>query len=243
MRLRVAERLKGGTTDVADPGCASGLGWPGRALRGEWLRRHQDERLAPGQTSVTASSGALCRSADIAARPGAEPRNYQAPGWRAASDRRPRSGPADARRAAIPLPTRGDRDDQRAYPALHATGHLQAGRPGPGGHLWLAAVPVFGSCSEQVRIYWAKDDFVGGSALLGLNATVLDRRERRVAASADLLVASNPVVADTWRSRGLERTAGSVWHQRRCLHRNRGCPAADGCRPSSPRGGLHRPYQ
>ncbi len=64
--------------------------------------------------------------------------------------------------------------------------------------------PVFGSCGEQVRIYWAKDDFVGGSALLGLNARMLDRRERRVAASADLLVASNPVVADTWRSRGLE---------------------------------------
>ena len=35
-----------------------------------------------------------------------------------------------------------------------------------------------------------------------MNAKVLDRRERRVAASADLLVASNPVVADTWRSRG-----------------------------------------
>ena len=62
---------------------------------------------------------------------------------------------------------------------------------------------VFGSCEEQVRIYWAKDDFVGGAALLGLNAKVLDTRERRVAASADLLVASNPVVADTWRSRGL----------------------------------------
>ncbi len=63
---------------------------------------------------------------------------------------------------------------------------------------------VFGSCGEQVRIYWAKDDFVGGSALLGLNARMLDRRERRLAASADLLVASNPVVADTWRRRGLE---------------------------------------
>lgn len=63
---------------------------------------------------------------------------------------------------------------------------------------------VFGSCGEQVRIYWAKDDFVGGSALLGLNARVLDRHERRIAASADLLVASNPVVADTWRNRGLD---------------------------------------
>lgn len=64
--------------------------------------------------------------------------------------------------------------------------------------------PVFGSCGEQVRAYWAQDDFVGGAALLGLNAALLDRRERRVAVSADLLVAANPVVADTWRSRGLD---------------------------------------
>ena len=64
--------------------------------------------------------------------------------------------------------------------------------------------PVFGSCGEQVRAYWAQDDFVGGAALLGLNAALLDKRERRVAAGADLLVAANPVVADTWRSRGLD---------------------------------------
>lgn len=64
--------------------------------------------------------------------------------------------------------------------------------------------PVFGSCAEQVSVYWAQDDFVGGADLLGLNARLLDRRERRVAASADLIVAANPVVADTWRSRGLD---------------------------------------
>ena len=63
---------------------------------------------------------------------------------------------------------------------------------------------VFGSCAEQVRVYWAQDDFVGGADLLGLNARLLDRRERRVAASADLVVAANPVVADIWRSRGLD---------------------------------------
>jgi teichuronic acid biosynthesis glycosyltransferase TuaH len=67
-----------------------------------------------------------------------------------------------------------------------------------------AQFPMFGSCGEQVRVYWAKDDFVGGADLLGLNARVLDRHERRVAASADHLVAANPVVADTWRSRGLD---------------------------------------
>jgi teichuronic acid biosynthesis glycosyltransferase TuaH len=64
--------------------------------------------------------------------------------------------------------------------------------------------PVFGSCTEQVRVYWAKDDFVGGAALLGLNAKMLDRHERRVAAGADLLIVANPVVAATWRSRGLD---------------------------------------
>ena len=63
--------------------------------------------------------------------------------------------------------------------------------------------PVFGSCGEQVCAYWAKDDFVGGAALLGLNARMIDIRERRVAARAGLLVAASPVVADTWRSRGL----------------------------------------
>jgi teichuronic acid biosynthesis glycosyltransferase TuaH len=62
--------------------------------------------------------------------------------------------------------------------------------------------PVFGSGGEQVRVYWAQDDFVGGAALLGLNARQLDVRERRVAASADLIIAANPVVADTWRGRG-----------------------------------------
>jgi teichuronic acid biosynthesis glycosyltransferase TuaH len=64
--------------------------------------------------------------------------------------------------------------------------------------------PVFGSCAEQVRAYWAKDDFVGGAALLGLDARLLDARERQVAAGADLVLAANPVVADTWRGRGLD---------------------------------------
>ncbi len=62
--------------------------------------------------------------------------------------------------------------------------------------------PMFGSCGEQVRVYWAQDDFVGGAALFGLNAKLIDSSERRVAAAADLIIAANPVVADTWRSRG-----------------------------------------
>ena len=62
--------------------------------------------------------------------------------------------------------------------------------------------PVFGSSGEQVRAYWAQDDFVGGAALLGMNANQLDARERKVAAGADLIIAANTVVADTWRDRG-----------------------------------------
>lgn len=64
--------------------------------------------------------------------------------------------------------------------------------------------PVFGCSGEQVRVYWAQDDFVGGAVLLGMNAKQLDARERKVAAAADLIIAANPVVADTWRGRGRE---------------------------------------
>jgi teichuronic acid biosynthesis glycosyltransferase TuaH len=67
-----------------------------------------------------------------------------------------------------------------------------------------ALYPVFGSCGEQVSVYWAKDDFVGGAELLRLNAKALDRHERKIAAAAHHVVAANPTVADTWRSRGLD---------------------------------------
>ncbi len=63
--------------------------------------------------------------------------------------------------------------------------------------------PVKGACRERVSVYWAKDDFVGGAALLGESARLLDVRERRVAAAADLVVAANPLVARTWQRRGL----------------------------------------
>ncbi|HXS66510.1 MAG TPA: glycosyltransferase [Streptosporangiaceae bacterium] len=64
--------------------------------------------------------------------------------------------------------------------------------------------PVKGACRERISVYWAKDDFVGGAALLGESARLLDVRERRVAAAADLVVAANPLVAQTWRRRGLD---------------------------------------
>lgn len=64
--------------------------------------------------------------------------------------------------------------------------------------------PVFGSCGEDVRVYWSQDDFVGGAGLMGLNAEHLDARERDVAAGADFVAAVSPVLAQTWRDRGAE---------------------------------------
>ncbi len=63
--------------------------------------------------------------------------------------------------------------------------------------------PAFGACQERISVYWAKDDFVGGAALFGESARLLEVRERRVAAAADLVVAASPTVAATWRGRGL----------------------------------------
>jgi teichuronic acid biosynthesis glycosyltransferase TuaH len=64
--------------------------------------------------------------------------------------------------------------------------------------------PVLGSCGERVKVYWAQDDFVGGAALLGLNADRLDSGERRSAREADIIIAANPSVAGTWRGRGYD---------------------------------------
>jgi glycosyltransferase involved in cell wall biosynthesis len=64
--------------------------------------------------------------------------------------------------------------------------------------------PVFGSCGEDVRVYWSQDDFVGGAGLMGLNAKHLGARERGVVAGADFVAAVSPVLAQTWRDRGSE---------------------------------------
>jgi teichuronic acid biosynthesis glycosyltransferase TuaH len=62
--------------------------------------------------------------------------------------------------------------------------------------------PVFGACREEVSVYWAQDDFVGGAALLGFNASHLESLERRIAGRADFVVAANPLVAETWKGQG-----------------------------------------
>jgi glycosyltransferase involved in cell wall biosynthesis len=80
-------------------------------------------------------------------------------------------------------------------------------RPGGTARGVVSAWPlfdVFGSCREQARIYWAQDDYLGGASLFGLSAQYLAARERAVAASADRIIAANPLVAGTWRDRHRE---------------------------------------
>lgn len=62
--------------------------------------------------------------------------------------------------------------------------------------------PVLGECGEKVKVYWAQDDFVGGASLLGSDATRLAAGEARSAREADVIIAANPTVADTWQGRG-----------------------------------------
>jgi teichuronic acid biosynthesis glycosyltransferase TuaH len=64
-----------------------------------------------------------------------------------------------------------------------------------------ALVPTLGACRERLRVYWAQDDFVGGAELFGSSAGRIQHGEIHLAAAADIIVASNPTVAATWRDR------------------------------------------
>ena len=61
---------------------------------------------------------------------------------------------------------------------------------------------VFGVCDEKVRIFWSQDDLAGGAELLGLDAGRIRAGEEKRAASADEIIAANPVVAQSWIDRG-----------------------------------------
>ena len=63
-------------------------------------------------------------------------------------------------------------------------------------------VPVLGRCGEEVRVYWAQDDFVGGAELLGLSAARIARGEQHNVDRADVVVAANPSVAESLRKAG-----------------------------------------
>lgn len=57
-------------------------------------------------------------------------------------------------------------------------------------------VPVLGRCGELRKIFWAQDDFVAMAGLVGVSPAAMRRGAAHLAAEADLIVASNPMVAE-----------------------------------------------
>lgn len=65
-------------------------------------------------------------------------------------------------------------------------------------------VPVMGSLGERVKAYWAQDDVEGMAPLVGGAASAYARANERLSAAADLVIAANPLVAETFRSEARE---------------------------------------
>lgn len=66
---------------------------------------------------------------------------------------------------------------------------------------WLD-VDVFDLVPDGAHAYWVQDDVASGAALWGLDPDRLVAAERRVAASADVVLVANPVTVPLWRSAG-----------------------------------------
>jgi teichuronic acid biosynthesis glycosyltransferase TuaH len=58
---------------------------------------------------------------------------------------------------------------------------------------------MFGVCDEQVRVYYAKDDFSAAVDLIGGSADKIRASEEWCAAQADLVVAHSPVLMERWK--------------------------------------------
>ena len=61
---------------------------------------------------------------------------------------------------------------------------------------------VFGVRPERHRVHLASDDFLAGARMQGVSSSWVARREREVARSADLIVATSPVLVEKWRRLG-----------------------------------------
>lgn len=63
--------------------------------------------------------------------------------------------------------------------------------------------PTLGLVPTKSLVYWAQDDFVGMAPLVGIPPSVFERSTRQLAERADIIIAANPVVAESLRkSRG-----------------------------------------
>ncbi len=106
--------------------------------------------------------------------------------------------PFPSRRGMTTLTTALSRTDPAPGDApVSAATSARSSRPG-------RCTRCSGAATRRSRVYWAQDDFVGGAELLGLNAARLAAGELRSVRSADLIIAANPAVADSWRARGYD---------------------------------------
>ena len=62
--------------------------------------------------------------------------------------------------------------------------------------------PLMGNCGEVTKAYWAQDDFVGMTPLLGLPSEPVARGESKLIKAADVIIAANPVVSENVRLQG-----------------------------------------
>ena len=64
--------------------------------------------------------------------------------------------------------------------------------------------PVFGTCGERRRLFYATDDFVAGAELMGVPTSWLRRCEQRLLRDADTVVTISPALTEAWKARGLD---------------------------------------
>ncbi|MDQ4490351.1 glycosyltransferase [Sinomonas sp. ASV486] len=62
--------------------------------------------------------------------------------------------------------------------------------------------PISGRIGEELRVYWAQDDFAGIAALIGGSAEAYARADASLARAADIVIAANPHVAGEHEAKG-----------------------------------------
>lgn len=125
-------------------------------------------------------------------------------GW--AAVHRPRLvGDQIARFTPIVLPAKGRGPMRSVTAALVRRQAARAVRDlGGSAHVVVAATlfPVFGTCGERRRVFYATDDFRAGASLMNIPESWVRQREVQAIAQADVVVAVSDYLADALRSRG-----------------------------------------
>jgi teichuronic acid biosynthesis glycosyltransferase TuaH len=63
---------------------------------------------------------------------------------------------------------------------------------------------LFGAAGEAVSVFYAKDDYLAGARLMGIQPRRLQRRAAQQPLEADVVIAASPVLADQYRELGID---------------------------------------